>query len=89
MGICGNDYTKPKGWQWRRQPPGTRYGVVYKWKPTLDQVVLSIGKFLRAASIDDDTLKQFKYENEYLLNTGPCEIKKEDVVWFTTKVICD
>lgn len=63
--------------------------MVYKWKPTLDQVVLSIGKFLRAASIDDATLKQFKYENEYLLNTGPCEIKKEDVVWFTTKVVCD
>lgn len=61
-------------------------GVVYRIHPEPENIVISVGSFLRRSSIAKADLKNFRGENEYIVKHPPNRYRKH-IIWSTDKVM--
>ena len=61
-------------------------GVVYRIHPEPENIVISVGSFLRRSSIAKADLKNFRGENEYIVKHLPNRYRKH-IIWSTDKVM--
>ena len=76
IGLMGNDI---------KQSKNKKIPAVFKLKVNPEDILISIGSFIRKAKHNDKILSKFTHENEYILNK-PYLIDKKQIIWTSNKV---